>query len=70
MISLIMLNYVMVNLGFLFKNILYGSQASHPQNYVPKRPYATDQAEFALWFKRRKFNGFLQYMGMVPILVM
>ena len=31
MISLIMLNYVMVNLGFLFKNILYGSQASHPQ---------------------------------------
>ena len=37
MISLIMLNYVMVNLGLLFKNIFYGSQASHPQNYIPKR---------------------------------
>ena len=34
----------MVNLGLLFKNILYGSQASHPQNYIPKRHYATDQA--------------------------
>ena len=34
----------MVNLGLLFKNILYGSQALHPQNYIPKRPYATDQA--------------------------
>ena len=31
----------MVKLGLLFKNILYGS---HPQNYIPKRPYATDQA--------------------------
>ena len=39
-----MLNYVIVNLGLLFKNILYGSKASHPQYYIPKRPYATDQA--------------------------
>ena len=44
MISLIKLNYVMVNLGLLLKNILYGSQALHPLHYIPKRPYATDQA--------------------------
>ena len=60
---LIMFNYVLVNLGLLFKNILYGSQGLHSQCYIPNNLMLQTKHNLPFGSREEHLNGYYNIYG-------